>query len=384
VLTDDGRYCARLGKDDFLAAVESSNAPNSASDLQAEEFIHLVRALGTAFNDPRLSISDDEAAGMHAFEASLAGVTGDDRQAKARLLYYLDTGRVPEQRRPPVSPLDAQKAPTIGGMLAEKPWLKDDLDVIRIVARRHPYLLPQFPEAALRRAGVLDQRPWTPEEMQRMDIRWPARLGKYGAEVLRNRELLLHGVVTTPGTTGAPKPIALVLGAKDDWNGALSGDAFVGELIEHGYHVLYFEVGDAQGFLQDVPHQLRQPLEHAQQAVSFLGIMAHGDPTGIWLVDSGGVLRTQNVDDCAANESCELPKIIAPGASIVFDSCSVGDPSVAHNLAAETAHLAPKAHVWAAPWVLSAVTLRFDPHGFSEAQFEGEHLEQGAVHILPH
>ncbi len=179
-------------------------------------------------------------------------------------------------------------------------------------------------------------------KLQELDIEFPERLGRnwwLTSELLANR---------LSGDSNDPRKLAVVVGPKQDWSGALGNNDM--ETLARHYRVIYLESGldrdlmkRVRGATRNQPAELVVFMGHADRNRQALGT---DDPARTFS-PSGESDRTLDVYDSDLLNAANIREAVAPGGHVVFVACSVGRGGPrARNLENVVAGAIPHAHVW--------------------------------------
>lgn len=116
-----------------------------------------------------------------------------------------------------------------------------------------------------------------------------------------------------------PRPIAVIIVAKYDWNNAFTNQGTARKLMGSGYRVLYFEAG-TDGEIIDA---IRESSTNTKISVLIIG--GHGKREAVYL--TGGSNNENNYLDVYhdRNKLADVDNCLTDGAVIILDSCSTGD-----------------------------------------------------------
>ena len=141
------------------------------------------------------------------------------------------------------------------------------------------------------------------------------------------------------------RPLAVLIFAKFEYNGALEVDNQIGELISRGYRVIYFEVGTKDEFIAALKDSTA-----AQRAKLFL-VSAHGEQNAILLGKDSISQEEFHINPHQEDELKEkIQGCLTDDSVIVLSSCYAGKGrEEENNLANMMKRIFPQAKVFAPP-----------------------------------
>ncbi len=251
--------------------------------------------------------------------------------------------------------VDDHRVQALREVIRAAPWLAADPMLLGRAAVHAPQLLLEFDETAIRRHPVaqLAHRKHV-QRFRELGILNPHRIKdeKLWIELLANRH-------DPENRRRDPRPVAIVVGPRDDWNQAFLNFEDDLQRLVRRHRVMYFEIGKDHEF---APALLTATAKGRSPAALLLAF-GHGEAHRVMLgptPDSSDWLEIKDVADVVRSLNVQ---VLRPGAPIILWSCGVGAGGRgANNLVNDFYRpLFPRSPIWAYQGIGSA-GFGFDLH----------------------